>query len=229
MGVGGIVFDGRPNAEMLFGMVSFINYCMFFNNSARTNPAQVMHLKTALVQMVGTTFVAGDAMAYRRDSDHGTRRLYIESDNEISYGYCLPGFGPGLIEQDVEMTDDLLSFTGCPFRCAAGTFGPGGNANELRQNFSCIGCQVGCQTCDPGGVCPDVGMSAKIDCSSGHCESHDTHPVPLLCKSTSLVTCGGTSGCQTTQAKAAKKATRRAALAVCVRGARTDLSPTFVM
>ena len=83
----------------------------------------------------------------------------------IDYGNCTPGRTPGDPGANVLVTD-VGNFTGCPFQCPKGTFGPGGATDVLRAIDS--GCAVGCESCPAGAVCDALGLPAPIICTAGH-------------------------------------------------------------
>ena len=60
------------------------------------------------------------------------------------------------------------NFTGCPFQCVFGTFGPGGETVVLRALPNASSCAVGCKDCPAGAVCNALALPAPNDCEAGH-------------------------------------------------------------
>ena len=90
--------------------------------------------------------------------------LIYASGVTIDYGSCAAGMTPGEPAANILVSDG--NFTGCPFGCSPGTFGPGGDTAVLRDIES--GCGVGCRTCPRGAVCDVPALPAPINCTAGH-------------------------------------------------------------
>ena len=88
----------------------------------------------------------------------GTSGIYVD------YGNCIPGRNPGASGVSILVADG--SFTGCPFRCALGTWGEGGSTARLQEMRT--GCGVGCKTCPEGAVCDATALPAPNYCPVGH-------------------------------------------------------------
>jgi len=101
------------------------------------------------------------AAAYAANGD-----LFIYAAGvHIDYGNCTPGQSPGLTGANVPGS---RNFTGCPFACVPGTFGPGGEFDALQALPNASTCAVGCKDCPAGAVCDALALPAPNYCEAGH-------------------------------------------------------------
>ena len=84
--------------------------------------------------------------------------------SKVDWGVCPPGTSPGGVGEAVLVVNG--DFTGCPFVCPTGTYGPGGETNALRELVTA--CAIGCAGCPAGAVCPSTGLEAPVYCEPGH-------------------------------------------------------------
>ena len=73
-------------------------------------------------------------------SDPAATPDFISTGMNIDYGTCDPGTTPGEAGKPV-LIRSQPEFTGCPFRCPEGTFGPGGETKALQNmtdSSSCV-------------------------------------------------------------------------------------------
>ena len=127
--------------------------CTFLSHSGST----VYVTTTATISFDNCTFTV-DANAATDD------KLIYSAGRPIDYGICPPGTNPGVSGSNVFVSGG--NFTGCPFQCSKGMWGPGGPTDVLR-NIS-TDCGVGCKYCPEGAVCDAYALPAPNNCTAGH-------------------------------------------------------------
>jgi hypothetical protein len=130
--------------------------CTFFYQAGAHTSVYITATGTASLQ--NCTFAAGT------QTDAGDAYFVYASGVAVDYGSCAPGQTPGEAGRNVPVS--IGNFTGCPFPCVLGTFGPGGETVALRDNAS--SCAVGCNDCPAGAVCDALALPAPNDCEAGH-------------------------------------------------------------
>ena len=134
------------------------------------------HQRGEAVYLTGTASAAlhNCTFTVEPNPDDATAVLIFAGGVPIDYGNCTPGWTPGNV---VNVLVGDGNFTGCPFRCSPGTFGPGGESEVLRELEP--GCGTGCKTCPPGTVCDALALPAPINCTAGHyCLGGQSPPIP---------------------------------------------------
>ena len=92
--------------------------CTLTNNTATTS-GHALFFELSTVALLDSTFEAGDAPP----------GILISTSVAIDWGTCAPGTTPGAAATNVRVEDG--DFSGCPFRCPIGTYGPGGTTAAL--------------------------------------------------------------------------------------------------
>ena len=93
-----------------------------------------------------------------------TASSIFASNVAIDYGNCTPGRTPGADTEAALIVDG--DFTGCPFKCPTGTYGPGGSSVMLRE-LETSSCALGCAVCPAGAVCPSEELGEPMYCAPG--------------------------------------------------------------